>query len=383
MPPVLGPASPSRARLKSRAGARGTTRSPSLMPKTDSSGPSSRSSTTIVDPAWPKAWRTSMASIASSASRSSAQTRTPLPSARPSALTATRPRSFRAKRRAGSASLNVSKAAVGMSAATITSFANALLLSMRPASRSGPNTGMPASRRASATPAATAASGPRMARPIFSFRASRASRAGSSAGTATLRAMAAVPPLPGATYTRSASGDRRHFHTSACSRAPEPMTRILITLCSLPPCAGGLGWGVRAGSPTPTLPRRGEGIDRSLPLDGSGRLAGHVEHYAVDAAHLVHDPVRDPRQHVVREPRPVGGHRVLGRHHAHRDHVRVRSVVAHHAHGLQRGQHGERLPHLAVQPMLLDLVHDHPVRPAQHLQALGRDLAEASDRETG
>ena len=47
MPPVLGPASPSRRRLKSCAGLRGSTWSPSLRKKSDTSGPDRNSSTRI------------------------------------------------------------------------------------------------------------------------------------------------------------------------------------------------------------------------------------------------------------------------------------------------------------------------------------------------
>ena len=45
MPPVLGPSSPSRRRLKSWAGLSGSTWSPSLRKKSDTSGPARNSST--------------------------------------------------------------------------------------------------------------------------------------------------------------------------------------------------------------------------------------------------------------------------------------------------------------------------------------------------
>src|SRR5919112_5207438 len=50
---------------------------------------------------------------------------------------------------------------------------------------------------------------------------------------------------------------------------------------------------------------------RSFPLDRAGRLAGHVQHHAVDLCHLVGDPGGDAGQDVVGQPGPVRGHRVL------------------------------------------------------------------------
>ena len=46
MPPVFGPSSPSKIRLKSCAGSIGTMAVPSLSPKSETSGPSRYSSTT-------------------------------------------------------------------------------------------------------------------------------------------------------------------------------------------------------------------------------------------------------------------------------------------------------------------------------------------------
>lgn len=77
MPPVLGPSSPSSARLKSWAGWSGTTVTPSVMAKRETSGPSRYSSMTTRSQ--PSAW-------ARAAARSSVTT-TPLPAARPSSLT--------------------------------------------------------------------------------------------------------------------------------------------------------------------------------------------------------------------------------------------------------------------------------------------------------
>src|SRR5438067_1578315 len=115
-----------------------------------------------------------------------------------------------------------------MPAWRMSDFANDLLDSMRPAPRFGPNTLKPASRRASPAPASMAASGPSTMSPSRSCVANWTRRTTSVAGMGTLRAMPPVPPLPGAQKTRSTSSDCTHFHTRACSRAPEPTTRTFI-----------------------------------------------------------------------------------------------------------------------------------------------------------
>ncbi len=77
MPPVFGPVSPSRARLKSWAGSSGTAVTPSVTANSDTSGPSRNSSITTVPQA---------RACARAASRSEL-TSTPLPAARASSLT--------------------------------------------------------------------------------------------------------------------------------------------------------------------------------------------------------------------------------------------------------------------------------------------------------
>ena len=198
MPPVLGPVSRSCARLKSRAGASATTPVPSVTPRMESSGPSRSSSTTIVAPLRPKRLSTSIASTAAFDSSTVEHTITPLPRASPSALTATRPLRAFAQALAGAGCVNTSKSAVGMFACFMSALANDLLDSMRPAPRFGPKTLKPALRRASPTPASTAASGPRITSPSRSRLAKSTMRTTSAAPTATLRAMPPVPPFPGA-----------------------------------------------------------------------------------------------------------------------------------------------------------------------------------------
>ena len=82
MPPVLGPSSPSKIRLKSCASSSGTTVPPSQMQKRLASGPSRNSSTTTAaSPPFARQVR----ACSRAASRSSVTT-TPLPAARPSSL---------------------------------------------------------------------------------------------------------------------------------------------------------------------------------------------------------------------------------------------------------------------------------------------------------
>ena len=84
MPPVFGPVSPSPMRLKSRAGASGSARSPSHSASTDSSSPRRNSSTST---GWsPKRRSSIIATSAWWASASSWAITTPLPAASPSAL---------------------------------------------------------------------------------------------------------------------------------------------------------------------------------------------------------------------------------------------------------------------------------------------------------
>ncbi len=77
MPPVFGPWSPSRARLKSCAGSSGTAVTPSVTANRDTSGPSRNSSITTVPQSRACARAASMSAV----------TRTPLPAASASSLT--------------------------------------------------------------------------------------------------------------------------------------------------------------------------------------------------------------------------------------------------------------------------------------------------------
>ena len=87
MPPVLGPVSPAPTRLWSWALPNARTVRPSERAKKLTSCPSKNSSTTMDAPDAPNAPSHSAARAAESASSTVVATTTPLPAARPSALT--------------------------------------------------------------------------------------------------------------------------------------------------------------------------------------------------------------------------------------------------------------------------------------------------------
>src|SRR5712691_63462 len=118
-----------------------------------------------------------------------------------------------------------------------------------------------------------------------------------------------------------------------------------------------------------------------FPLDRCRRFRAQVESYAVHARDLVDDPARDRLEEVVRQARPVCGHRVLRRDRANHDRVGVRPLVALHADRTDRRQHGERLPELAVQTRAPDLLLQDRVRRPQDLEPLRGDLADDPDRK--
>src|SRR5690606_28424786 len=96
----------------------------------------------------------------------------------------------------------------------------------------GPKHLRPARSKASTTPATSGASGPTMVSPTWARRAKATSPGMSSAAIATFETLGsrAVPALPGAQYTRFTRGDCAHFHASACSRPPPPMTRTFTSV---------------------------------------------------------------------------------------------------------------------------------------------------------
>ena len=160
MPPVFGPTSPSPSRLWSRAGASGTTVSPSHSASSDTSGPSSRSSTSTRAPADPNRRSIRHDCTAASASATDEHTNTPLPAASPSALITTLPSASAIAICAAAGVSHTENPAVGTIAASITDLANVLDPSSCAAAPRGPNAAMPASSSRSTRPPTSGASGP-------------------------------------------------------------------------------------------------------------------------------------------------------------------------------------------------------------------------------
>ena len=214
MPPVFGPRSPSRARLKSCAGNSGTAATPSHSANSETSGPSRYSSMTT---------RWQDAACRSAAARSSVTT-TPLPAASASSLTTYGAPNASSAASASAAVVTTRASAVGTPAAAMTSLAKALDPSIRAATASGPKAAIPAARSASATPATSGASGPITTRSAPTCFASRTTSPGSLAETTCRRASEAMPGFPGAACSSLTSGSAASARTIACSRPPPPIT---------------------------------------------------------------------------------------------------------------------------------------------------------------
>ncbi len=187
-----------------------------------------------------------MSAWASAASRSDV-TMTPLPAARPSAFT-----TCGAPSSSNAASTSARLAArtarpVGTPAASMIRFANAFEPSSCAAALPGPNTGMPRSRTASATPATSGASGPMTTRSMRFSLAKIVTAAGSFTSRATSCASCPMPALPGAAKISCSASSARSARMMACSRAPEPRTRI-FTRSSLPTRPAGFRRGRLGGS---------------------------------------------------------------------------------------------------------------------------------------
>ena len=100
------------------------------------------------------------------------------------------------------------------------------------------------------------------------------------------------------------------------------------------------------------------------------------------SGHLVGDPRGDLRQHVVGQPGPVGGHRVLAGHRPQHDRVPVGAPVALDADRPDVGQqHDRALPDLAVQPGGGQLRAHDRVGLAQDVEPLLGHLADDPDAE--
>jgi len=172
---------------------------------------------------------------AASASSGSSQTTTPLPLARPAAFTTTGVSCACTYATADSTFSNVRDSAVGIIAARINCFAQALSPSSRAPSAPGPNTFKPALRKRSPSPAHSGSSGPITMNPIFSCRHSVTTSStvfvvADSAFKSTFRPTDAVPALPGANRSLPQPLLCFSFHPSACSRPPPPITNTFIAI---------------------------------------------------------------------------------------------------------------------------------------------------------
>ena len=115
----------------------------------------------------------------------------------------------------------------------MTCLAKDLEPSIRAAAASGPKQATPFSRSASAAPATSGASGPMTTRSGPSLRASATICSGTGATSGWVSATAAIPGLPGAACTLPLSP--LSLRTMACSRPPDPTTRMRTPGAYRPP----------------------------------------------------------------------------------------------------------------------------------------------------
>ncbi len=73
-----------------------------------------------------------------------------------------------------------------------------------------------------------------------------------------------------------------------------------------------------------------------LPFDGGRWLARNIIHHAVYSVYFVDNAVRDPRQQVMGQARPVSGHEILGRYGPDRRGFLIGPLVTHDAHRTDR-----------------------------------------------
>ena len=235
MPPVLGPRSPSSARLWSWEEARYRARRPSHRARIEASSPCRHSSISTVSAAAPSRRRPISPASASRASAREPQTVTPLPPARPPALTTRGPSGIaRTCPWACPRESNTAKSGWGMPCRRMKRRAWPLSPSSRAAWRLGPNSGRPRSRNTPSMPAHRGASGPTTVRSMPRLSAKSASFSRPAASEASMGTLFGVPAFPGAVYTACTRGLRSRAAARACSRPPPPTTRTLAICLLLP-----------------------------------------------------------------------------------------------------------------------------------------------------
>src|SRR5262245_31436183 len=85
----------------------------------------------------------------------------------------------------------------------------------------------------------------------------------------------------------------------------------------------------------------------------------------------------------IREARPVSGHAVLTLNRAYGDHLFVGSLIAHHAHGLDRQKDCERLPEFTVEAGPLNLFTNYVVSVLKKFDPVMINRTDDSDCQPG
>ena len=246
MPPVFGPVSPSPMRLKSCAGSSGDdASSPSVTQNSDTSGPSRYSSITTRPQA--AAWAQRLVEVVGDDDA--------LAGGQPVVLDHVgRPELGRAPPRPRRASVHTyAPRRSARRPPPSRPWRTPCCPRVGPPRRTGRSRRCRRARTASATPATSGASGPITTRSASTSTASAATAAGSSGSTPRCSATAAVPALPGAQTSAVTAGSAARARQSACSRAPDPITRLARK--RLTPAAGRGRRSSRRGPGRPRSPR--------------------------------------------------------------------------------------------------------------------------------
>ncbi len=248
------------------------------------------------------------ASACARAAARSPVTTTPLPAARPSALTTYGGPSSASAASTCSLVSQVYASAVGIPAACMMNLANDLEPSMAAARRVGPKHAMPDACSASATPATSGASGPTTTRSAPVARARPATCPLSVRSTGCWWPSCARPGLPGATCRSVTSGSADSARASACSRPPVPRRRTRTARAYPRPHRACAGTGGRRGDAA--------GLDAARPRRLRSAGPGRADPAAVPAAAVLHRHLAEPapgrgdperaRDHADRRRAPAG-----------------------------------------------------------------------------
>jgi len=167
-------------------------------------------------------------SIAASVSFQFSGTITPLPAAKPEALTTKGLPKSKAQAFAFSGFVKLWPSAVGMLCLIIKALAKALELSICAAPADGPKQAIPRSVSLSTRPKARGASGPITTRSAEIFSAREQSPSISCKSIFAISPTSAMPAFPGAMTSFSHSTEAAITIASACSLAPEPTSSTFM-----------------------------------------------------------------------------------------------------------------------------------------------------------